>query len=516
MKMHDTFYITTPIYYVNDVPHIGHAYTTIAADVLARYMRMTGKRVFFLTGTDEHGLKVEKASKESGETPLQLADRVVQRFQSLWAKLGISHDDFIRTSEKRHEDAVKTFFKKVEEKGDVYIGSYEDWYCVPCESFWTETQLEVGKCPDCGRTVEKLQEESYFFRLSRYQECLLKYYESNPDFIKPESRYNEIVSFVREGLRDLSISRTTFSWGIQIPGNDRHIFYVWFDALLNYISAIDYTGSGEAFSTFWPADVHVMGKDILRFHAVYWPAFLMSAGLPLPRQVYAHGWWTMERKKMSKSLGNVVDPAALADEYGVDAVRYFLLREVPFGLDGDFSRQAIVGRINSDLANDFGNLASRAVSMVHKYFGGVLPPPGETASLDSGLQEKSLQTFDEVEGHMNSLAFHRALVSIWEFISLVNKYIDETAPWALAKDSAQQERLAAVMTNCVESLRKTAVLLAPFMPASARKLWEALGGEGDVLAQHISEARQWGSAGPGTRIAKIQPLFPRIQDEKRA
>ncbi|MCX8044319.1 MAG: methionine--tRNA ligase [Desulfobacterota bacterium] len=511
--MQSKFYITTPIYYVNDLPHIGHAYTTIAADVLARYKRMAGYTVFFLTGTDEHGLKVEQAARDVGETPLQLANRVVKRFQTLWNELNISHDDFIRTTEPRHAETVCRFFQKIEANGDIYIGSYEDWYCVPCESFWTEMQLENGTCPDCHRPVEKVREESYFFRLSRYQEPLLAYYRENPEFIQPASRYNEIVNFVRQGLRDLSISRTSFSWGIPVPGTSHHIFYVWFDALLNYISALDYSTGGERFTTLWPADVHIIGKDIVRFHAVYWPAFLMSAGLPLPRKVFAHGWWTIEGKKMSKSLGNVVDPLYLSRQYGVDALRYFLLREVPFGLDGDYSHNAIIGRINSDLANDLGNLLSRTIGMLHKYHGGTLKETSTGGGRETMLRQHIAKVVKDVDAALEELAFHRALFSIWEYIGMVNKYIDESAPWILVKDRTKEHELATVLAHCVVALRKIAVLIAPFMPNSAQTMWQALAGEGSIFEQKMQDVVLWDSMPQGTRIEKIPALFPRIQND---
>lgn len=505
--MTETFYLTTPIYYVNDIPHIGHAYTTIASDVLARYKRLKGCRVFFLTGTDEHGRKVEKAAQETGETPIALADRVVKRFENLWTTLNVSNDDFIRTTENRHAEAVAKFFKRVQENGDIYLGEYEDWYCVPCESFWTDKQLDEGKCPDCAREVDRLKEKSYFFRMSKYQEPLLKHLEETPDFIKPASRHNEIMRFVKEGLRDLSISRTSFNWGIPVPESRAHIFYVWFDALLNYISAIDYFNEGDKFNSFWPADVHIIGKDILRFHAVYWPTFLMSAGLPLPKQIFAHGWWTVEGKKMSKSLGNAIDPYSLADEYGVDAFRFFLLREVPFGLDGDFSKQAVISRINSDLANDLGNLFSRTLSMVFKYFDGTVPEPEPFEEMDNRLKEKARSVIMDFDHNMNSLAFSRALASVWELISMLNKYIDESAPWSLAKHPEKRGRLATVMVCCLEALRIIALLLTPFMPASAEKMALSLG----ITDTTYDTALRWGGVLPGVKLKKIPPLFPRIQ-----
>lgn len=505
--MKPAFYLTTPIYYVNDVPHIGHAYTTVAADVLARYKRLTGYDVFFLTGSDEHGQKVEKAAMTAGETSLELADRVVKRFQALWERLGISNNDFIRTTQERHKKGVGHIFKDILEKGDIYLGEYEDWYCTPCETFWTETQLIDGRCPDCNRPVEKLKEESYFFRMSKYQDQLLAHIESHPDFIQPKSKRNEIISFVREGLRDLSVSRTTFTWGIPVPGNDKHVIYVWFDALTNYITALGYPEATDDYKRFWPVNVHLIGKDILRFHAVYWPTFLMAAGLPLPEKVFAHGWWTIEGQKMSKSLQNVVEPNMLIDKYGVDAVRYFLLREVPFGLDGDFSHVALVQRINSDLANDLGNLLSRSTAMAVKYFNGVLPAPAVLKESDLALKRRTEEMIAAVDACMNDLAFSKALQAIWEVISAGNKYIDESAPWTLAKDPALKERLATVMYCLLESQRIVHIVLSAFLPATAEKALASLGcGEEKSLV-----GLAWGGLREGTVITKAEALFPRIE-----
>lgn len=507
--MKPAFYLSTPIYYVNDVPHIGHAYTTLAADVLARYKSLTGYEVFFLTGTDEHGQKVEKAAVASGETPLELADRVVKRFQSLWEKLDIRYSDFIRTSQERHKKGVSHIFKQLLEKGDIYLGEYEDWYCTPCETFWTETQITDNKCPDCNRPVDKLKEESYFFRMSAYQDQLLAHIEANPDFIQPKSKRNEIISFVKEGLRDLSVSRTSFTWGIPVPGNPDHVIYVWFDALTNYITALGYPDQQGNYGRFWPVDVHLIGKDILRFHSVYWPTFLMAAGLPLPKKVFAHGWWTVEGQKMSKSLFNVVEPNMLVDTYGVDAIRYFLLREVPFGLDGDFSHSALVHRINADLANDLGNLLNRTTAMMQKYFGGTVQPTAVAATVDDLYRQKSETMVRQVADYLEELAFSKALQAIWEVISAGNKYIDETAPWTLAKDPAHTARLATVMYHLLESQRLVYILLTPFMPGTAAKGLSCLG----YTDTPTEASLRWGLLTAGTTITKAEPLFPRIEEQ---
>ncbi len=503
------FYITTPIYYVNDVPHIGHAYTTVAADVMARYQRLRGREVFFLTGTDEHGVKIEKTATARGMSPRELVDQVVERFRHLWQVLNISHDDFIRTTEERHARAVLAFFRRVQENGDIYLGTYEDWYCVPCETFWTAKQLDGSNCPECGRPAERVQEESYFFRMSRYRERLLAYIEEHPDFIQPESKRNEILSFVREELRDLSISRTSFSWGIPVPGDEKHVIYVWFDALVNYLTAAGFPDDQERFARFWPADIHLIGKDILRFHAVYWPTFLFAAGLPLPRKVFAHGWWTVEGEKMSKSRGNVVDPVAMAAEYGVDPFRYFLLREVPFGLDGDFSRAAMKNRLNSELANDLGNLFSRSLAMIRKYRDGRVPAPDRNDFRYREFADLAAEVASEVEAGFSQLAYARVLQAIWKLVIRGNKFVDQQAPWQLAKDEAAAGDLDQVLYCLAEVMRLLTVYLLPFMPEKAGEMARQLG-RPQLVAERGGELFAWGRLPAATEVVKGRPIFPRL------
>ena len=512
--MSKSFYVTTPIYYVNDVPHIGHAYTTIAADVIARFNRLKGNKVFFLTGTDEHGQKIERTAEANGEKPIELADRVVKRFQNLSDALNITNDDFIRTTEERHRISVEEIFKRVQEAGDIYLSEYEGWYDVREEAFITETQLEeIQNLPEDKRPViEKVKEESYFFKLSKYQEPLLEYYKEHPEFVQPSYRLNEVARFVEGGLRDLSISRTTFTWGIPVPGNPEHVIYVWFDALTNYITGVGFPSDEGMFQENWPADVHLVGKDILRFHAVYWPAFLMSAGIPLPKTVFAHGWWTVEGEKMSKSVGNVVDPYQVVDEFGADVFRYFLLREIPFGQDGDFSKSAIVARVNGELANGLGNLVSRTLGMIEKYFDAKVPEPSSLTSEDESVRDKALSAVEVFEKEMDEVAFHKALVSLWDFIADINKYVDESAPWTLAKEK-NEERLSTVLWTIAQAIGVVTILIYPFMPESAEKVWIRLGCSSPLDSMQLSQAREWGLIKAGQTVEKGESLFPRFEDK---
>ncbi|NJO36996.1 MAG: methionine--tRNA ligase [Rhizobiales bacterium] len=512
MSSAERFYVTTPIYYVNDVPHIGHAYTTIACDAMARFARLDGKETRFLTGTDEHGQKVEKAARDRGIEPQAFTDELSERFRALAAHMGIANDDFIRTTEERHKRGVQALWRKLVENDEIYLGSYAGWYAVRDEAFYAESELVDGKAPT-GAPVEWVEEPSYFFRLSAWEERLLTLYEENPDFIAPPSRRNEVISFVRGGLQDLSVSRTSFSWGIPVPDDPDHVVYVWLDALTNYMTALGYPEESQAsYQRFWPADVHVIGKDILRFHAVFWPAFLMAAGLEPPRRVFAHGWWTIEGEKMSKSLGNALDPYELIESFGLDQLRYFLLREVPFGNDGDFSRSAMINRINADLANDYGNLCQRVLSMIQKNCGGEAPQPRPDAETEddralNGAAEALLET---VRGHMHVQALHKALEAIFEVVGEANRYVDAQAPWALRK--TDPARMGAVLHHLAETIRRLALLTQAFMPAASEKILDQLAIPVDrrTLASYPSER---GRLEPGTALPKPEGVFPRHVDE---
>lgn len=517
--MNKTFYITTPIYYVNDIPHIGHAYTTIAADVMARYYRMAGRETFFLTGLDEHGQKVQQAAAKAGIDPQAHCNRLAPQFQNLWKKLNISNDAFIRTTDPEHMAVVQRFLQQLYDRQLIYRADYTGWYCTFDERFWTEKDVENGLCPDCRRPVERLSESNYFFRMSQYQKPLIDYIESHPGFIKPTSRANEVLGFLQKPMEDLSISRpkTRLSWGIELPFDPDYVTYVWFDALVNYVSALDYLAPAQGRNTFWPATVHLVGKDILTTHAVYWSTILMALEMPLPQTIFAHGWWTADGEKMSKSRGNVINPYEMVDTFGTDAFRYFLLREVPFGQDGDFSRQAMTGRYTSDLANGLGNLLSRTVTMIERFAKGMIPKPQSSteSELDHELKKVAQELLDTKLPdylHPARLEFNRALEAIWYLVQLADQYIDKTAPWALAKKPDMQSRLDTVLYNAAETLRFLAIATYPFMPTTARNLLRQLGLSLDLDKSQDAPLGRWGGFPSGTTVEKGPALFPRLEE----
>ena len=510
-----SFYITTPIYYPSAKLHIGHAYCTTIADSVARFHRLADEEVFFLTGSDEHGQKIQQKAEEQGITPIEYVNPIVAGFQNLWKLLNISNDDFIRTTEKRHEKVVQEVFRRIYAKGDIYKGAYTGLYCTPCESYWTEHQLdENGCCPDCHRPVQEVSEEAYFFKISKYAHRLLKYIEENPDFIQPVSRRNEMINFINQGMEDLCISRTSFDWGIPVPIDDKHVIYVWFDALTNYLTPIGYLDDPEKFQKFWPANIHLVGKEIVRFHSIIWPCILMALDLPLPKQVFGHGWLVVDGTKMSKSIGNVVDPIGLIEEFGADAIRYFLLREINLGQDGNFSRDALIQRSNSDLANDLGNLLHRTLNMVGKFQQGVVLAPEGRSEIDASLIEDAMSTVKTFADDMNNMKISHAIKAVWAFISRANKYIDETAPWALAKDESKKQELANTMYNLVEALRVISGLIYPYMPTTAGKLWQQLNLPGTIEELRLADIEKWGGTPANMHIGQAQQLFPRIEVEK--
>lgn len=507
------YYITTPIYYPSTNLHIGNTYTTVAADAIARFKRLTGHEVMFLTGTDEHGQKIERIANEKGITPKEHVDEIVAGIKDLWKMMNISYDKFIRTTDDYHVKAVQEIFKKLYDQGDIYKDSYEGLYCTPCESFWTETQLVNGNCPDCGRPVEKAKEEAYFFKMSKYADRLIQYIEEHPDFIQPESRKNEMLNnFLRPGLQDLCVSRTSFTWGIPVSFDEKHVIYVWIDALSNYITALGYGQENqELYKKFWPADVHLIGKDILRFHTIYWPIMLMALGLELPKQVFGHGWLLVDGGKMSKSKGNVVDPVVLVNMFGADAVRYYLLREIPFGSDGLFNNEIFIKKVNTDLANDLGNLLSRTIAMVYKYFDGVIQAPTCKEAIDDELINLALSTPGKVEASIDALKIPEALESIWTLISRANKYIDETTPWILAKDEEKKERLGTVLYNLLETLRFVSVMISPFLTETSVKINAQL----NTKVITWESLKEFNGTVAGDKVVKGDVIFPRIDVEEK-
>lgn len=508
------YYITTPIYYPSANLHIGNTYTTVAADALARYKRLAGYDVMFLTGTDEHGQKIQRIADEKGLSPKAYVDDIVAGIKDLWQLMNISYDRFIRTTDEYHVEAVQKIFQTLYDKGDIYKSEYEGWYCTPDEAFWTETQIgENHTCPDCGRPLERAKEESYFFRMSKYADRLIQYIEDNPRFIQPESRKNEMLNnFLKPGLQDLAVSRTTFDWGIKVPFDEKHVIYVWIDALSNYLTALGYLNDEyRDVETYWPADLHLVGKDIIRFHTIYWPIMLMALDIPLPKQVYGHGWLMFNNDKMSKSKGNIVDPVVLAQHFGVDPIRYYLLREIPFGSDGNFTNESFIRKINSDLANDLGNLLSRTVSMVEKYFESVVPAPDQPGEFDEDLIATALATPLKVEAAMNDLRIPEALSEIWELIGRANKYIDETMPWVLARDEAQKGRLGTVLYNLLESLRFVAVLLEAYLPDTSARILEQI----NSSVKGFASLEGFNGIKAGDAIHKGSIIFPRIDVEKK-